>query len=90
MGGKGRVVDISAMIAGVLAMDGFCNFIFYNVMFGSRIGGVFEAAFLEQVGVVDFGDFEIHIDTVEEGSGELFGVILDLGLGAGTFVCGVT
>lgn len=87
MGGEGGVKDVGLAIASALTVEGICYFIFYNIMF-SRLSRI-ESNGATEVGVFDFGDGDIHVDTVEERAGELLLVSVDLILGAGTFVSGV-
>ena len=87
MGSEGGIVEVLAAVTGALTGDGLCNFIFYNTMFGGFLG-VLSGLFAE-VGVVDLADGDVHVDAVEEGAGELFLVVVDLGAGAGAFVSGV-
>ena len=84
VGGEGTIIEVGFMIAGVLAGGRLCYFIFYNIMFvGGRVGGA------EEIAIVHLLDEDIHVDAVEEGTGELFLVVLDLGHGTGAFVGGV-
>ena len=52
--------------------------------------GRVEGSLLTEVGVFDLSDRDVHVDAVEEGTGELLSVSTDLVLGAGAFVSRVT
>ena len=87
VGSEGGVVEVSFAIASALAFDSRFYFIFYNTVFGGFIG--VNDDFFAKIGIINFADGYVHVDTVEEGAGELFLVIVDLGEGASTFVSGV-
>ena len=88
MGGKGRVEDVGTTIAKALAVERLFNIIFYNVVFGRFI--LHRRRLLAEIGVVDFGDRDVHVNAVKEGTRKLLLVVIDLDLGAGAFVCRVT
>lgn len=71
-------------------MNSLCYFIFNNTMFGCGVGSGFGLDFGEESGVLDFGDFYVHVDAVEEGTRKFFGVVLDLSLSASAFVRRIT
>ena len=53
-------------------------------MFGGF--GWVESCFLAEIGIFDFGDRDVHVDAVKEGTGEFLLVSVDLILSAGAFV----
>ena len=56
--------------------------------FGGVVLGGFVGCGLDEVGIFNFGDVDDEVDTVEEGTRELFGVVDELIDGAGALAGG--
>ena len=58
------IVDSTMPVSGTLTVERLFYFIFYNTMFG----GFFEDCrrFATKIGVIDFGNGDIHINAIEE------------------------
>ena len=87
MGRKGRVEDVGTTIAKALAVERLFNIIFYNVVFGRFI--LHRRRLLAEIGVVDFCNRDVHVNTVKERTRKLLLVVIDLDLSAGAFMCRV-